>query len=468
MLEGKALIYQVLPRLWGKGHLSSINAGVLSYLRETLGISYVWYTGIIRHASGDLDWTKGNAGSPYAIEDYFDVNPYLADSPEDRLDEFKDLVKRTHAAGLKVIIDFVPNHLARNCSPFFGGKDDKTVHWKPENDFFYYPGQKLKLPIPSSWEEDPARATGNAFTPEPDINDWYETVKLNYCDFRTPTWDKMLQVLKYWTAMGVDGFRCDMVELIPREAVSFLIEEVRRDYPGTVFIAEVYNVDSYRYYVLDAGFDALYDKSGLYDCLYAIVKGYGSAKGITANWQRLGDIQPFMLNFLENHDEVRLAGDLFAGSAAKSYAALYVSLLFNTCPFMLYAGGEVGEKGPTSIFDWQHPEGLVQLANYISGVKSLPKESASILKRYISLLKYSQEDIIRFGSTYDLAYCNGSEDRHFAFLRSYKGESHLIYANFSSEDVDTKVFIPGEALSSGKDRTVSVKVKAYDGKIIKL
>ena len=508
---GKAIIYQVLPRLWntsrkgvlkaggslvenGSGHFSSIDDKVLGYLHDTLHVSHVWYTGVIRHASGKNDWVKGEAGSPYAIEDYFDVNPYLADNEDARMDEFKLLIKRTHDAGMKVVLDFVPNHMARTCTPYFGGKDDASVHWKPENDFYYYPGQDLKLPIETNYQESPAKASGNAFTDAPGETDWYDTVRLNYCDFRTPTWDKMLEVLRFWCAMGVDAFRCDMVELVPREAVSFLIHEVKKQYPDTQFIAEVYDKAGYEYYAREAGFDALYDKCGLYDTLFSIVRSnadggpVAGTEGITANWQFLDNLQPYMLNFLENHDELRIASDFFAGSASNSFAALYVSLLLNTSPFMVYFGQEAGERGMdaegfsglngrTTIFDWWCPKSVMDLDTYIHTGKGLDKVESATLKKYSELLAYSQEDIIRKGGLYDLQYCNaGSEgfdaSRHYAFLRAYNGKIHLIVVNFSGSDANITVHIPADALrwanaKKPRDLQVTVSVPAHDGKIIK-
>ena len=212
------------------------------------------------------------------------------------------------------------------------------------------------------------------------MNDWYETVKLNYCDTHTGTWDKMRDIVLYWAGMGVDGFRCDMVELVPVPFMAWLIAQVKKVYPSVLFIAEVYEKEKYRMYVEEVGFDFLYDKSGLYDTLRAVTCSGASARGITWNWQFLGDLQPHMLNFLENHDEQRLASDFFCGKPEKGYAALAVSLLLNDAPFMLYFGQEMGERGMqkegfsgldgrTSIFDW-------------CKVPALSKPNSHVLSRY--------------------------------------------------------------------------------------
>ena len=445
----KKIIYQVLPRLWGNGKLSSLDAGFLAYIKG-LGVHSVWYTGLIRHASrctGDKV-VKGDAGSPYAITDYYDASPYLAQDPAGRMEEFCQLVERTHAAGLKVIIDFVPNHVAREYKGTLGAGDNTAVHWAPENDFFYYPGEPLRLPLDcEGYSEMPARASGNCFTSAPGMNDWWETVKINYCDFHTATWDKMLDIVRFWAARGVDGFRCDMVELVPPRFMQWLISSAKAEFPQLQFIAEVYEKEKYRFYVEEAGFDLLYDKSGLYDTLRAVTCSGASAREISWNWQFLGDLQPRMLNFLENHDEQRVASDFFCGSAAGGYAALGVSLLLNTAPFMLYFGQEMGERGMqaegfssldgrTSIFDWCR-------------VPALSKPDKAVQERYRTALALAGTAPFSEGKTFDLGYCQDGEgfnpDRHFAWLRSDGFSTWLVVANFGPASSGINIHIPAEA-----------------------
>lgn len=540
---GKVIIYQMLPRLWGNiggknikngtlkdngcGKFSSIDTISLEYLRS-LGVSHVWYTGIIRHATAEdsdgctpssADWVKGRAGSPYSITDYYDVNPYLADEPENRMEEFHKLVERTHAAGLKVIIDFVPNHVARDYGRFaaahpaptgmaaLGESDDKSVHWKDSNDFFYYPGIPLALPIQNqTYMEMPAMASGNSYTSSPGVNDWYDTIKLNYCDSHTETWEKMYDIVNFWAGQGVDGFRCDMVELVPQAFFKWLISRIKKDRPNLLFVAEVYQKTLYSKYIREIGFDLLYDKSGIYDTLRAIVEknakdsgvpveDWQSAKRITWNWQSLGDLQPYMLNFLENHDEQRFASDFFGCDARNSYAALYTALYINNAPFMLYAGEEVGERGMdnegfsgrdgrTSIFDWWAPSSLTRLYKYIHGEKkALTPEEETMLDTYRKALKFAAEDnAVSKGTFYDLCYCNYASDgfnpdRHFAFLRDFEDETLLIVCNFSKNDADMKISIPEHAFNWMKmpeseefnhTTPVSVHVPATNGVIIKL
>ena len=551
----KPIIYQMLPRLWGNdksnpkhngtlsengtGRFSDIDTKTLEYIKW-LGCSHVWYTGVLRHSTqastegcfpSHPQFVKGNAGSPYAICDYYDVNPYLADNPSDRMGEFNQLIKRTHEAGLKMIIDFVPNHVARDYGrtaptpghPVLGADDDKSVHWKSENDFYYYVGEKLNLPTPvpqgmEPFVEFPAMATGNnCFSPNPSINDWYETIKINYGDNHTDTWDKMYDILDFWASKGVDGFRCDMVELVPPQFFKWVIAKIKAKYPEVIFIAEVYKKDLYGEYIRAVGFDYLYDKSGLYDTLRTIVEKnaddngmpvelWQSTTGITRNWQFLSDLQPYMLNFLENHDEQRFASSFFGKSALNTFAPLYVSLFLNTAPFMIYFGEEVGEKGMdeegfsgcdgrTTIFDWWSVASITRLRKIIdSGVyKSLDKvkiteaglteEEAEVFCRFAEAMRFaSSDEAVIKGTTYDLCYCNFSSDgfdrnRHFAFLRDHEDHTILVVANFSNRDSVINISIPEHAfdwmgipvsddLYPGK--VISVNVGPMDAKIITL
>ena len=480
---GKAIIYQLLPRLWGEGRMSSIDTPSLAYFKS-LGVTHVWYTGLIRHSTGE-PFVKGDPGSPYAISDYYDVNPYLSDVEENRMAEFDALVARTHAAGLQVVLDFVPNHVGRDYGrrrartdiPYLGDGDDDTVHWKAGNDFFYYPGEALRLPDGIPYAEYPARATGNAFTPAPSRNDWYDTIMLNYCPWHTGTWDKMRDILLFWAARGVDAFRCDMVELVPREFFQWVILEVKSQYPDIKFIAEVYQKDSYRLWT-EAGFDWLYDKSGLYDTLRALMAGQGaSASDLTYGWQSLGALQPRMLHFLENHDEQRFASPFFASDADRTFAPLAVSLLFTTAPFLLYFGEETGERalesanGRTSIFQAARIPSLQRLCTYARTGSGLLPDEERLLQRFRSLLQRAGDPLFSEGSTFDLGYCNGPAEgfdpfRHFAFLRSYAGRTVLVYCNFSPYPARATVRIPEHAAVIGvRPGSLSVEAGPWDASI---
>ena len=482
------IIYQLLLRAFGNrtcvpggsyakngaGKFNDIDEEEFSRLKR-LSVDAVWYTGVISHATrthfrsvpdNDPSLVKGEAGSPYAIRNWFDVDPALAVNVDNRMAEFEALVRRTHAAGMKVIIDFVPNHVYREYRTYFSDEN------------FYKLDGPLHLPasLKSSYVEDPALATGNnVFHAWPSETDWFDTIKLNYGD--RSTWSKMLSVLKFWVDKGVDGFRCDMVELVPAEFFGWAFQALRAQHPDLIFIAEVYDKNNYKRYG-HAGFDLLYDKSGFYDALRGIVRGERPASCLTQEWQQLGDHQPKMLNFLENHDEQRLASDFFAGSAKAGMAAFAVSLLFNTASFMLYFGQEYGERGMeaegysgldgrTSIFDYCS---VPSICRALSG--RLKVEESVVYKEYCRLLRIASADaIFSKGKTFDLMYANPSSDhfdanRQFAWMRGYAGSGMAIVANFAPTPVDVDVFIPQDAFDylgvAAQAHTVHFHVGAHD------
>ena len=431
---GKKIIYQALPRLWGRGKFSDWDEATLRYL-HTLGVDYIWYTGIPRHATGK-DFVKGDPGSPYAVTDWYDVNPYLADDPARRMEEFDALVARTHAAGFKVLIDYIPNHVA----PDYAGAIRRH-----------------------DWCD----------------GDWTDTRKNDWSAPETRA--EMLRILRFWASRGVDGFRCDMVELVPPEALTALISAVKADYPDLLFVAEVYRKENYRRYLDEVGFDLLYDKSGLYDTLRAVCCNGATARGITWNWQWLRDLQPRVLNFLENHDEQRLASPAFLGDARRGFAPLACSLLLNTAPFMLYFGQEVGEDGiegadgRTSIFNWSDPPKLRELYSALHGGQQLVPEVGGVLERYRALLSLSKLPAFAEGGTWDLVYCNEDTprfdpDRHYAFVRYDDRQAWLVVCNFSDDPVALRVALPQELRDRGPGlpQVASAYVKAWDARVQRL
>ena len=428
----KQIIYQVLTRLWGSGKMSAWDTPAFNYLK-TLNVDCIWYTGIPRHASGE-DFVKGNPGSPYSISDWKDVNPYLADDPDNRMQEFLALVERTHRAGLKCIIDFIPNHVARNYS-------GDIVHYE------YCDG------------------------------DWTDTFKNDYTSPRTT--EALLDVLRFWAEKGVDGFRCDMVELVPQDALKYMISSIKQEYPGTVFIAEAYDRNNYRSFTDYVGFDLLYDKSGVYDILRGIICNGDSARKLSWNWQGLRDLQPRMLNFLENHDEQRAASPWFAGSADRTFAAVAYAALFNEASFMLYFGQEAGEnaseghEGRTSIFEWSKPSSISKLTNYINNGKSLNNKEKHYLHKFREILRYAAMPQFRRGNCWDLCYCQEAErgfdaDRHSAFLRFMPEEktAYAVLCNFSDSPASVSIAIPPEI--NGKGTTVNMEAGADDFSITEI
>ena len=517
----KLVIYQVFTRTFGNknsnrkpngtlaengvGKMNDFDVATLQQIKS-LGVNTIWYTGIIRHATC-TDYSafgiprqtprvvKGKAGSPYAITDYYDIDPDIADNVAERMSEFEDLVKRTHKEGLKVIIDFVPNHVAREyksiCKPKgvkdLGETDDMGKHFDANNNFYYCPNEPLdisSIPLPKGTEPDNsnetaaeytetvARCTGNnKFDAHPQANDWYETVKLNYgvdyCDWGgrsthfepiPDTWHKMTDMLLFWAAKGIDGFRCDMAEMVPHEFWKYATEKVKAQYPHIIFIGEVYDPNQYRTY-LAAGFDYLYDKVGMYDCLRDVMCGHRPASDITRQWQATDDIREHVLYFLENHDEQRIASDFFCGNMQKGIPALIVSALFQCNPVMIYAGQEFGERGMdgegfsgvdgrSTIFDYWSVDAI---RKGFFERSELSAEQLQLEKNYRTILTLcNSEKAVREGKTFDLTYANEANEsfdssRLFAFLRSSGNTTLLIVANFGETEAHVRVNIPSHA-----------------------
>jgi glycosidase len=510
MKSKKQIIYQTFPRLFGNfnsflvrnggkevngcGKFDAYTLKALGEIRD-LGVTHIWYMGVLAHATR-TDYSgygipkdhnaivKGKAGSPYAVRDYYDVSPDLAVNVSNRMQEFENLIARTHEAGLKAIIDFVPNHVSRSyrsiVKPSYvddlGQHDDHLKAFSPSNNYYYLPGQQLTLHFGAKEEdfeysEFPARVTGNdCFTATPCKNDWYETVKLNYgVDYQNggakyfepipDTWHKMLDILLYWLDKDVDGFRCDMAEMIPIEFWRWVIPRVKSR-KNVMFIGEIYNPARYREYIQTGQFDYLYDKVGMYDTVRRIICREASTSAITSVWQQTQDIVGNMLYFLENHDEQRIASDFFADHARRGLPGLVCMATMNVNPFMLYNGQELGEKGMdwegfsgldgrTSIFDYWSMETVRQWANCGSfDGGQLSNEQRQIRDYYRKILNLAlSEKAIFEGAFYDLAYCNDELQTAcmMAYLRKADDDLMLIVINFDSCEHLVRINIPQHA-----------------------
>lgn len=520
----KMIVYQAITRLFGNkevtnktygtleengvGKMADFTNQALQGIKE-LGVTHVWYTGIIEHALltdysafgiplDDADVVKGRAGSPYAIKDYYDVNPDLAVDVNSRMTEFEQLVTRTHAVGLKVIIDFVPNHVARayhsDAKPAgvmdLGEGDDVTVSFKASNNFYYLPGEEFKPPLrynplaentvlseDKKFKEVPAKATGNdQFTATPGVNDWFETVKLNYgIDIQNnrknyfepipSTWQKMKDILLFWANKNVDGFRCDMAEMVPVEFWQWAIPQVKAVNPEIVFIAEIYNPAQYRNYIQTGHFDFLYDKVQLYDTLRLLVNDNSNTADINAIQKSLEGINHQMLHFLENHDEQRVASKYFAGDYWKVVPAMVISATIDKGPVMIYFGQEVGEPavgaegfqgedGRTTIFDYW---GVPQHQKWVNGGKydggALSDDQKALRQFYTDILTFaSTNPAITEGNYFDLTTLNqelGNIDRQVhVFARTAGDERLIILSSFNEKPLRVKIQLSDEVKQS--------------------
>ena len=525
--DHKLIIYQLLPRLFGNktnlnktygsieengvGKLNDITDQALLEIKK-MGFTHVWYTGVIEHATmtdysafgikpDDPDVVKGRAGSPYAIKDYYDIDPDLAVDVPNRMGEYETLIKRTHNNGLKVIMDLVPNHVSRtyhsDAKPAnardFGEDDDKSRAFDPKNDFYYLPGQPFEVPkgynpggdqfkSPSKdgkFDEFPARATGNdVFNATPSINDWFETIKLNYgvnyfngltpyFNPLPPLWNKIRDILLFWAAKGVDGFRCDMVEMVPLEFWAWLIPAVKANFPQLVFIGEAYNPNLYNSYI-DAGkFDYLYDKVGLYDAIKRLTKNRPDATTWDINqlWNRdTKGIDEHMLRFMENHDERRIASPQFAGDPWLAVPGMIITATLSTGPVMVYFGQEVGEpgagvggfgqdEGRTTIFDYW---GLPEHQKWTNGGQfdgGALSDSQKNLRGFYSRLLNAviSHEALRTGRFWELMLANEREpwfnEHLYIFIRHTDKQRILVIANFNRSESNVNVKFPGDLLN---------------------
>ena len=561
---GKPVVYQVFTRLFGNTNTTNKAWGTLEEngvgkfedftpqalaAIKALGTSHIWYTGVPHHAlvtdyteygisQDDPDVIKGRAGSPYAVKDYYNVNPDLATDPARRLEEFEALIKRTHDAGMKVIIDIVPNHVARDYRSLsapegvadFGENDDTSVEYAKNNNFYYVVGEGFKVPTSESYkvlggephplsdqkfDEFPAKWTGNgARAAKPDINDWYETVKVNYgvrpdgtYDFPLlpanyanqgieqhaqfweekalpDSWYKFRDIAHYWLDKGVDGFRYDMAEMVPVEFWSFLNSSIKQKNPDAFLLAEVYQPDKYRDYIHKGKMDYLYDKVGFYDTLKQIMQGKGRVSELVAIHSEVSDIAPHMLHFLENHDEQRIASPDFAGSAEKGKPALAVSALISASPTLLYFGQDVGEDGSeetgfgdptrTSIFDYVGVPAHQRFMNngkFDGGGSS--KDELALREFYEDVMAIVSSNSAIKGDFVNLHDLNLSvegsaySEQQFAFARINEQKGFVVVANFDESEVDNiTLSIPKTLISESAPSQVLTALLRHEDVVI--
>ena len=521
----KIIVYQMMFHLWGNKNTTNkengsaeengvtkfkdINDLALQKLKS-FGYSHLYMTGLVEHATMEdqtaigipkdhPDVVKGRSGSPFAIKDYYDVNPFFATNPKKRIQEFESMVGRVHKNKLKIIMDCVPNHLARvyhsDMKPAnvkdFGEDDDKTESFSPNNNFYYLPNTQFQIPLgvnspvkaDAPYVEKPAKVSGNdVFSANPSIDDWFETVKLNYgVDIQhgkknyfspiPPTWIKMVDVLKYWASKGVDGFRCDMAEMVPVEFWKYAIEAVKIDHPNIIFIAEIYNPKEYHNYIKTGGFDYLYDKVGLYDALRRLVeqKPEATVEDITKVWQNeSGDISENMLRFLENHDEIRINSPKFAkGDPFAVVPAMVVTATLHTGPLMIYFGQEVGESSDdkegfnqaddrTTMFDFW---GVKSHQAWMNDGKfdwgKLTPNQKYLREFYGDLIKFvNGSDAVKKGEFYDLQYVQGDnydKKKVYSYLRYTDKQKLLFVCNFNhNQEQNINLNIPEGAFNAMK------------------
>lgn len=560
--EKKVVVYQVFTRLFGNSNTTNKPWGTIEEngvgkfndftdkaLQEIkdLGVTHIWYTGVPHHdvitdytkygiSHDDPDVVKGRAGSPYAVKDYYNVNPDLAENVENRLAEFEALIERSHKNGLKVIIDIVPNHVARNYQSLtnpegtkdFGADDDTSVTYHVNNNFYYNPGEAFQVPefkngyqplggenhtlADGKFDENPAKWTGNGSREsQPDMNDWYETVKVNYGispegkkefdelpqgfenedykkhfdfwkDKTVPSsWIKFRDIALYWIDKGVDGFRYDMAEMVPVEFWSYMNSSIKMKNPNAFLLAEVYQPHLYRDYIKKGKMDYLYDKVQLYDTIKHVMKGHGLTDNIPPIQDDLADIEHHMLHFLENHDEQRIASPEFAGDANKAKPAMVVSATISTAPTMVYFAQELGEDGSedagfgspsrTSIFDYIGVPTLQRWVNdkQFDGGKST-KEELALRDFYKRLLNFTISSDALMGEYADIHLYNRENTENYntkllSFVRYSDDEKLIIISNFDDDNAyEFELKIPSEIITKWnlENKVYALQDKLYE------
>ena len=540
MTAARAVIYQLVVRLFGNtnetrkkdgrleengvGKFADIDDRALASLKA-LGVTHLWLTGILRHATltdyaayglpaDPADVVKGRAGSFYAVRDYYDVSPDYAVDPGKRHEELDALLDRIHRAGLKVMMDLVPNHVARGYASTlkpetdFGRADDTTQFFSPSNNYFYLVeprGQMLELTKPPHWnpegarfsgrfaKEDgspghPPKATGNNVTsPRPSADDWYETVKLNYgrsfvdgASSYSPipdTWKKVDAILAHWQARGFDGFRCDFAHYIPREAWSYLISRAKERDLESLVIAEAYeDIEG----MLSAGFDAVYHFEA-YNLLKRVYTGEAGVRDIEAFLGSGTDEQRArFVMYLENHDERRIASPIVRGrgtgergfgsaNAAKQLAP--IMFLSSRGPVLLYNGQEVGEDGSgdegfggedgrTTIFDYGAMPAMARWVNGHAYDGGRLTESERNLRRYYGdLLRVAGDPRIASGSHAHLIVTD--EVYSFGRFLPDAGSILVVVANFAvSRSIAARIRIPASvAKAAGISSETKVRIR---------
>jgi glycosidase len=536
----RPVIYQLLVRTFGNtnetrkihgtlaengcGKFSDINAAALESLRA-MGFTHLWLTGVLEQASGtaypdrpadEPDILKGIAGSPYAVRDYFDVCPDYADDPRHRIEEFRELVARCKAHGFRVLIDFVPNHVARSYRSdvrpelSFGEGDDRSEFFQRDNHFYYlgeeHPGGGPPLRLPTDGlpgcdgrfepESEFGRVTGNNVVSwAPSIDDWYETVKLNYghdftigrdtshlpgpeaLTFEVPkTWRTMDEIMTYWEEIGVDGFRVDMAHLVPMEFWNWLIRRARGRNPEVFFFGEAYDDDPQKMTdenvlteLVNSGFDAVYGHPA-YKILKNIHEGGSWANDLDTVYDE-GERFHHSVRYAENHDEVRLANPHHWGGNGTGIGKPVTAVLFamSRGPVMLYQGQEVGEPGEgaagfsgddgrTSIFDYVSMPAFVPWVNggkYDGG--GLRPEQKELREWYGRMIRLTQQPAFTRGEFYGLNHVN-KENPHFGRLGHEQVSGHWLYAFLRHDKVSGQTCLVLANLHGSKT-LVNVRVR---------
>ena len=366
------VIYEIYPRAFSQqGNLNAITAR-LDELKD-LGVTILWLMPI--HPIGQ-EKKKGTIGSPYAVRDYYAINPDYGSA-----DDLKRLVREAHARDLKVIIDIVANHTS----------------W-----------DSVLMKHPEFYKHD---AKGNITYPY----DWYDIAALNYGNQELRRY--MTDMLKYWLReFDLDGFRCDVAGEVPTDFWENARVELEKIKPDIVMLAEAHKAE-----LQVKAFDLDYSWP-LHSALTKVLQGSAPASELRKEWQKEVREWPkgaLHMRFSDNHDE-RRAIARFGERAALAASALVFTL--DGVP-MIYNGMEVGdttESGAPALFEklpifWPIAERRPEFRKFYKEIMAWRRASKALRRGTLEWIR------------------NSDESRIVSFVRRAEGEEVLVMINFSNQ-----------------------------------
>ena len=421
-----AVIYQIFPRQYSaRGDFNSITAD-LDRL-ETLGVNVLWLMPV--HPIG-VEKKKGSIGSPYAVRDYYGVNPDYG-TPAD----LKRLIAESHKRGIRVIIDIVANHTSW---------DNTLIRTHPE----FYKKDK----------------NGNIVPP---VADWADVAGL---DHSNPALRRYLvDMLKFWVReYGVDGFRCDVAMMVPTDLWEHARAEVNKIKSDTIWLAEAEKPE-----LLLTAFDLDYSWE-LFHAIDRAVQGRGPVSDIRMVWEKQASMYPrkaVRMRFSDNHDERRAIARLGEHGAL---AAQLLVLTLDGVP-LIYNGMEVGdttESGFPALFEklpifWPIAVRRPAFERFYKEMLRLRRSSPALRQGELKWLDTSERS------------------RVVAFSRHHKDEELVIVLNLSNTTLRGDIKVSGDfeditpefeehnAVIRGKQdqRTISAfpgfSLNAFEGRIFR-
>jgi glycosidase len=375
------VVYEIYPRAFSQqGNFNGISAR-LDDLKD-LGVTVLWLMPI--HPIGQEE-KKGTIGSPYAVRDYYGINPDYGTK-----DDFKQLITEAHRHGMKVIIDIVANHTSW----------DSVMMKNPQ---FYVHDANGRITYP---------------------HDWSDVAELNYDNSELRRY--MTDMLKYWIReFDLDGFRCDVAEEVPTDFWENARGELDKIKPDITMLAEGHKPE-----LLIKAFDFDYSWP-LHSAVTNVLQGRGVASDLRQEWDKESKEWPrgsLHMRFSDNHDE-RRAIARFGEPGALAASAMMFTL--DGVP-LLYNGMEVGdttESGAPALFEklpvfWPIAERRPEFPRFYKQMISLRRSSNALRRGSLEWLR------------------NSDESRMVTYLRRSANEEVLVAINFSNRPLFGSVETP--------------------------